>query len=173
MTTDRKISPGLTVEYKDNQMAENLRTIKIDLEVHKRIENERMSFEEKPSDVLRRLLCTKTQETTEERQANESPWTKGGVALSHGTQLKMSYNGISHEGWVLDGEWFVEGALFDNPSAAANWVTRRGDGKKNVLNGWTYWWVRSPMNLDWVRLRDLRSAPRVRESSSKYSGCNR
>ena len=41
----------------------NYRTIKIDLDVHKLIETERLSFSEAPNDVLRRLLGLSTRTT--------------------------------------------------------------------------------------------------------------
>jgi hypothetical protein len=51
----------------------------------------------------------------------------------------MEYNGKGHSGQIDNGEWLVEGARFNSPSAAAGGVTRTRAGKTPSLDGWIYW----------------------------------
>src|ERR1019366_1299341 len=94
-------------------MSDDLRTIEIDFDLHKRIETARESFSETPNDVLKRLLkigqATKPPET--ESPGGGRPWSGKGVVLPHGTQLRMEYNGRSHSGEIVDGQWHVEGGI--------------------------------------------------------------
>jgi hypothetical protein len=84
------------------------------------------------------------------------PWTGDGVALPHGTRLRMAYNGLQYEGAIVDGMWLVEGNRFDSPSSAASGVAVTRNGKKAHLHGWSYWEVKRPSDSGWVRLDNLR-----------------
>lgn len=132
-----------------------LRTIEIDFDVHKKIETERRSFDESPNDVLRRLLNIATGPIPQET-ADGWPWTGKGVELSHGTELRMDYNGKRHTGRIHNGTWLVEGKRFTSPSAAAGGVALTKDGRHPSLDGWIYWHVRRPGDRDWTLLKKLR-----------------
>src|SRR6266851_4257571 len=58
--------------------------------------------------------------------------------MPHGTSVRMEYNGKGHSGQIDNGEWLVEGARFNSPSAAAGGVTRTRAGKTPSLDGWIY-----------------------------------
>ena len=84
------------------------------------------------------------------------PWSKGGVVLPHGTELRMEYNGILHLGRIADGAWEVEGNREKSPSGAANAVARGRDGQEVNINGKSYWQVRRPGDTDWTAYADLK-----------------
>jgi SeqA protein N-terminal domain len=140
-------------------MSDDLRTIEIDFDLHKRIETARESFSETPNDVLKRLLKmgqpTKPLETTP--PGDGRPWSGKGVVLPHGTQLRMEYNGRSHSGEIVDGQWHVEGGIYGSPSAAAVGVAKNKSGAPiSSLDGWLYWSAQMPNSSRWVPISALR-----------------
>jgi hypothetical protein len=139
----------------------SLRSIDIDIDVHKRIEMERLAFDETPNDILRRLLEIKEGDKPGNGQATAigpggRPWSGKGVTLPHGTSVRMKYNGKGHNGQIDNGEWLVEGSRFSSPSAAAGGVARTRSGKSPSLDGWIYWQVKRPGDPRWLSLSALR-----------------
>jgi hypothetical protein len=136
-----------------------VRTIEIDFDIHKLIEAERRSFDEQPYEALRRLL--KLPEITRElaRPAGRA-WQSEGVTLEHGTKLRMTYGRPkrTYTGVVLNGEWHVEGQVFDSPSGAASGVAITSKGEKTRLNGWELWEVQQPGETRWIRIDVMRLA---------------
>ena len=132
-----------------------LRSIEIDFDIHKMIEQERRSFDEAPNDVLRRLLEIST-DATQFPSLPGRPWTGKGVTLPHGTELRMDYNGRLHTGQIHNGVWLVEGKRSNSHSAAAAGVALTRDGRHPSLDGWIYWHVRRPDDDSWVLLKTLR-----------------
>lgn len=142
-----------------------MRTIEIDFDVHKRIELERKGFEESPNTVLRRLLGLPPEKATTQDAANDlsSAWRdKNGCTLPHGTRLRMTYGGRTHEGVIDHGVWIVEGETYHSPSGAAGVARTRG-GFQTKLNGWNYWEVQLPGAEEWIKINDLvpKSPPRA------------
>jgi len=138
----------------------DFRTIDIDIDVHKRIEIARESFSQTDNAVLRRLLNIdremKPPETAPPEQGGR-PWSGKGVILPHGTQLRMEYNGRSHSGEIIDGQWHVEGGIYGSPSAAAVGVAKNKTGAPiSSLDGWLYWFAKMPGSPKWVLIRSLR-----------------
>lgn len=134
-----------------------VRTIEVDFDVHKRIELERQSFAETPNAVLRRLLNIDSgQPTPKPITPVGRTWAGKGVTLSHGTELRMEYNGRVHTGIIQHGAWMVEGGQYKSPSAAAGGVARTKDGKRTSLDGWIYWQVKRPGDTDWIGIGELR-----------------
>ena len=136
-----------------------MRTIDIDFDIHRLIQLERRSFDEPDYVALRRLLKLGPP-LVEDRPESDSrslrPWSKGGVTLPHGTELRMEYNGILHLGRISDGFWEVEGSREKSPSGAASAVARTRDGSPVNVNGKAYWHVRRPGDTDWTRYADLK-----------------
>ncbi|WP_430471782.1 hypothetical protein [Thalassospira lucentensis] len=132
-----------------------LTTVEIDLDVHRKIEAARQSFTETPNTVLRRLLGVDQGQTKSD--SSHRSWTGKGVSLPHGTELKMTYNGIEHVGEINDGLWVVEGTESNNPSSAASLAAKTKAGNKTGLNGWHYWHVKRPSDAKWTRLNKLRN----------------
>jgi hypothetical protein len=141
------------------------RSIEIDFEVHKMIENERRGFGDPPLAALRRLLGLEGAPVSvptldPEAELPGRSWEGDGVALPHGTDVRMRYNykthaGRIHEGRIVDGQWFIEGSIFNSPSAAANAISVTKNGPKTQINGWNYWEVRFPGKACWEPLRGL------------------
>lgn len=134
----------------------DMRTIEIDFDVHKRIETERKSFSETPNAVLRRLLGIGNERPVERQPGDGRAWSGKGVVLPHGTELRMDYNGRQHSGRIDNGVWLVEGKKFKSPSAAAGGVALTKDGRRTSLDGWIYWQVKRPGDLDWIPIKRLR-----------------
>lgn len=127
--------------------------IEISLELHKVIEQERRSFEETPNDILMRVIeGVRNQPVTSEEGQD---WSSFGVTLPHGTEVKMTYNGKTHTGRLINGTWHVEGKVFHSPSGAARGVARSKKGKPVSLDGWKYWHVRTPESEDFVAISSL------------------
>jgi hypothetical protein len=134
-----------------------MRSIEIDFDVHKRIEMERTSFAETPNAVLRRLLGIDDAGRVSAATSDVGrPWIGKGVTLPHGSELKMEYNGLVYCGHIISSIWVVEGQSFRSPSAAASGLARTKKGKLTTLDGWMYWTVRRPGDIDWIRLAHLR-----------------
>ena len=137
-----------------------LRTIEVDFDVHKCIENDRRSFAETPNDVLRRLLklgpSSSPAETPSAPQLRPKGWVDKGVTLPHGTAVRMTYSGRVYHGKISDGLWVVENRVFESPSGAASGIALTKKGKTTRLDGWKYWQVRMPGSVEWIALDDLR-----------------
>ncbi len=131
------------------------RTIEIDFDVHKRIELERTNFGESPNEVLRRILGITQNSEIKNHENPRKSWSSDGVTLPHGTELRMTYNGIEYSGAINDGAWLVEGEEYNSPSGAAGAVARTKQGKPTPLNGWKYWFVKKPGASNWSALWDL------------------
>ena len=70
----------------------------------------------------------------------------------------MECRGKEHHGVIQDSEWVVEGKGFKSPSAAAGGVAQTKGGTSPSLDGWKYWQVKRPTDLDWIALGTLRRA---------------
>jgi len=139
----------------------DMQTIEIDVEVHKKIELSRTSFEEKPNDLLRKLLDLppKKVDLSNGQSADSDggrPWMGKGVTLPHSTLLRMEYNGSVYNGHIDNGRWNVEGILARSPSDAANSVAVTKDGRHTNLNGWNYWYAKRPQDRSWRPLGSFR-----------------
>lgn len=127
-----------------------MRSIEIDIEVHKVIEAERLSFDEAPNDVIRRLLGFGSLPPAP--RTTGKAWSGYGVVLPHGTALRMAYNGQTHLGEIRDGCWLVEGDRYTSPSGAASGVAKTKKGGRANLDGWKYWNAKLPGHEDWVSM---------------------
>jgi hypothetical protein len=135
------------------------RMIEIDFDVHKCIENERRGFNESANDALRRLLGLGKPSlvpASPSKVAQERGWNDKGIALPHGTLIRMQYNDRTYEGQIVDGNWVIGDKVFDSPSGAASGVAVTKKGKTTRLDGWKYWQVKQPGDDTWTPL-DKRS----------------
>ncbi len=153
------------------------RKITIDIDVHRRIEAARITFEESDNTILRRILGLdgsagnpRTGQLANGTPAKGARAKSGGVSdggwskisrtglaifLPNGTKLRAAYGGISFEGMIAKGAWAVGGGTHKSPSAALNAVARTGAGRPVNLNGWRHWEVLPPGAKAWVRLAEL------------------
>ena len=90
------------------------------------------------------------------------PWTKDGVTVPHGTPARMEYGRGSwsqvYKGQFLNGRLVVNDQSFETLSAAAKALAVTKDGKKASLDGWLYWKVKLPGDMEWRSLGDMRRA---------------
>jgi len=146
------------------------RQIEIDFDVHKCIEMERRGFDESDNAVLRRLLGLPELSDASPVQPNEvldalfndsRPWRGKGVKLPEGTELLLEYQEVKARGIIHNGEWHIEGFedSFRTPSRAAITIVtkERAEEDEISLNGWIYWQVKRPGDLEWKSLNSLRS----------------
>lgn len=139
----------------------NMRTIQIDFDVHRAIENERHGFGETENAALRRLLNLGDSPVSEAKKANISAnsggsWFGKGVELPHGTEIRMEYNGQEFRGRIENGFWKVNDKTTTSPSDAAGSAALTKDGERPSLNGWIYWEIKRPFDSSWRRLKSLR-----------------
>jgi hypothetical protein len=153
-----------SVERRRREMMQ-FRTIEIDFDVHRAIENARRGFHDSANDALRRLLKLPEPDGSpgpaDATPQVKRPWRDDGVDLPHGTAVRMEYNRRIHEGQIVDGQWVVEGRRFDSPSGAASGVAVTKKGKSPRLDGWKYWRVKRPGEDHWEPLDDLRPKGRI------------
>jgi SeqA protein N-terminal domain len=141
-----------------------MRTIEIDFDIHKLIEAERRGFDEAPNDALRRLLKLPAKDfiPTVTLVLNDADgqraWRGEGVTLSHGTKFRMEYGRPKrmYQGAIVDGEWVVNGEIFDSPSGAASGVAMTAKNSLTRLNGWILWEVQRPGESGWTLIDTLR-----------------
>ncbi len=134
-----------------------MRMIEVDFDVHRLIEMERRGFDETENTVLRRLLKLGLASDSQRAEVKSlRGWSKGGISLPHGTELRMEYNGLLHIGRIVDGAWEVEGHREKSPSGAAGAVARTKDGASVNINGKSYWQVRRPGDMDWTAYAELK-----------------
>lgn len=137
-----------------------MKNIDIDLDIHKFIENERLTFTESENDILRRILGIRNEnidqfpeENTSQNRSNQPSiyWEYKGVRLPEGTKLRKKsryreYNAIIHNGQI-----FVNNKYYTAPSSAAMSV----NGGTSV-NGWEFWEYYDDINKRWYKLNQLR-----------------
>ena len=146
-----------------------MKTIDIDFDVHRLIEQERRGFDEPENAALRRLLKLPTngaaaagaKETNiansdELKAAAGVAWSWKGVVLPHGTDLRMDYRGQMVRGRVENGKWVVEAKFYTSPSDAAGSSVVTKDGDHPSLNGWIYWEAKRPSDVTWRKLQSLK-----------------
>ncbi|MBI5311699.1 MAG: hypothetical protein HZB28_00905 [Methylocystis sp.] len=136
-----------------------LRPIEVDVDVYRFLESRRTSFTQSHNDILRAIAGLKSIALAPQSPAGDSDhgdWSWKGVTLPNGTKLRMSYNGQTHSGEVVQGAWHVGGAIYRTPSAAAGGVARSRKGTPVSLDGWGYWEIKKPGSDRWIRIEKLR-----------------
>ena len=142
----------------------NFTQIEIDIEVHKSIEQARLSFSESSNEVLRRILGLESAPTATSQHIagadakSEQPWFGKGVELPHGTQLRMDYNGTIYTAEIIRGGWYIDGVAIQEktPSGAAIAAVEAATGKRVSLNGWVNWEAKLPNSNRWRQLSGMR-----------------
>ena len=138
-----------------------LKKIEIDFDIHQLIEAERKGFDEPQYLALRRLLKLPAPDALSTKSYSieqGKPFVEDGVSIPHGSEARMEYQRGKqvYEGQFLDGALVVEGQRFNALSAAASAFAVTKKGTKTSLNGWMYWQVRFPGELEWRSLQQMR-----------------
>lgn len=153
----------------------NVEKIEVDWEIYQMIEAERKGFHEPRYMALRRLLGlgvpapapapAPEPEPKVQALGEGVPWTREGVTVPHGTPARMEYGRGSwfqvYEGQFLNGRLVVNGQKFETLSAAAKALAVTKEGKKASLDGWLYWKVKLPGEMEWRSLGDMRGSNRI------------
>ena len=138
-----------------------LRPIEVDIDVYRFIEGKRTSFAQSHNDILREIAglspATAGGLNSISDPSEGRSWTGKGVSIPHGTKIRMSYNGKTHLGYIVNGAWHVDGAIYRSPSAAAGGAARSKQGHPVSLDGWIYWEAQLPGSNRWVQISTLRS----------------
>ena len=134
------------------------RSVDIDFEVYQLIVLEKRGFDEADNDVLRRLLGLS--ESSGPSDGPTESWQGKGVELPNGTRLRMTHGGTEYRGTIVERKWNIGDEYFNTPSQAASGVARTKQGRKTMLNGWKYWYIKRPVDTSWVLLDTLRHDPR-------------
>jgi hypothetical protein len=140
-----------------------MRTIEIDIDVHKAIEAARTSFSQTDNDILRLLLeidkLSIQRPAATEPNPVGLPW-KGFnrkrqrlVEVAHATPLRADYSGQEVRGFIDNGAIVAGQKRYAKPSPALieNVTTKAGD--RTQLNGWREW--KAQIGGRWIRLTDL------------------
>ena len=134
--------------------AAKMKQIDIDINVYKAIESGRLSFDENPNTILRRLLhldVTPQAIPNQNSSVLRDGWrSNSGVFLPNGTAMTMAYNGIHYVADVHGKSIRAKGKKFKSLSGAANHLTGQS------LNGWNYWFVQRPEDIKPVQAKTLR-----------------
>jgi hypothetical protein len=147
------------------------RTVEIDFDVHKCIENERRSFEEPPNNALRRLLGLPElapEHGREDASRSRSPWSEDGASLPHGTPIRILYarGRQKYDGHVENGKLAFGSLAFDTLSGAASSLARTRKGERTRLNGWLYGYYKEPASGKWLLVDELRRNAQARSGES-------
>jgi len=136
-----------------------LRTIEVDFDIFKLIQNERRGFEEHDYVALRRLLGLKNEDVNALPQKRGRPFIEDGVSIPDGSLARMSYQRGKQlfKGIFSGGHLVVEGTKYSALSAAASDLAVTKKGTKTSLNGWIYWEVKRSEDEGWVLMDSLRS----------------
>jgi hypothetical protein len=141
-----------------------MKTIAIDLKVHKELEKRRNSFDESYNEILLRVFRLTPRKTAEELPSNKKLKTRGGI-LTEGIKLRAIYKGVTYHAEVIDGQILYQGAMYSSPSSAATAVTG------TPVNGWTFWEAligKDPSKpTNWVSLHRTREGKELRVGGQK------
>jgi hypothetical protein len=73
------------------------------------------------------------------------------IHFPEGTQFRATYKGQTFLASIQSGRWVgVDGVVRTSPSAAAGAISNTN------VNGWRFWFVKRPGDLDWIRLDELK-----------------
>lgn len=122
--------------------------IEIDFDVFKALTLRRESEATTYNDVLRKMLGLP--DLPSAPSSWQGGWTWKGVTLPDNTELRAQHKGRQYTARIENGEWIQDGQTQRSPSAAAYLITQSG------INGWSFWQVKRPGDLDWQPLENLR-----------------
>lgn len=131
--------------------------IDIDFEVYKLLTMQREAESDSYNDVLRRMLNldakpAATVKGTALVSRNGSAWVSKGVTFPDGTEFRATYKGRVCTAKIARGRLIAEGEKSATSlSQAARFITN------NSVDGWTFWEVKRPTDLEWRKAGDLRN----------------
>lgn len=138
------------------------RTLNIDIDIHREIENARVSFEESSTTILRRLLGIDGTSGDTSSAPGQAPWIgtgrSSGITLPHGTRLRLVYNDLNLEGSVDNGALVFDGKRYPTPSSVRPLCKTRSGKPLQSLNGKSVISALLPETGKWTRLLDIHTS---------------
>jgi hypothetical protein len=129
-------------------------TIDIDFEVFKVLTMRRISEADSYDDVIRRLLALPANPpmAANPKASNPAspPWVSKGVTFLEGSEFRANYKGEMVAAHVKNGRLMYGTGASSSLSHAARLVTNTS------VDGWTFWEVKRPADIEWRRAGDLR-----------------
>ena len=140
-------------------MESNYTSIKIDIEVFKLIQNNLLSFDETPNDILRRLLgldkkAEKAQVSTGKNVHSDYfvLGKAGEVKLKIGTELRIYYKGLTFSVTVTKGGFEYKNEVFKSPSGVTDHVVGYS------TDGWKLLHYQNSQTGKWEPITNLRTS---------------
>lgn len=131
-----------------------MRTIDIDLDVHKKIEAARTSLSQTENSILRSLLNIGPLESKDDTMRENGGTKPGllarGTLIPDGTELRSTLRGTVHRAKVRNGKIEFNGEEYHTPSAAGCEATGYN------TNGWVFWEYKDEVTGRWHKLDRLR-----------------
>jgi len=131
--------------------------IDIDFDVYKELTIKRKTESDSYNDVLRRMLNLDAKKTPSLSEASLIPrggsaWVSKGVTFPDGTEFRATYKGRVCMAKIARGRLVAENEkVATSLSQAARFITN------NSVDGWVFWEVKRPSDLDWRKATDLRN----------------
>ncbi len=137
------------------------KSIQIDIETFRLIEQYRNSFDEDYNDIIKRVLQSiENYDKIEVKQFSIVNERKGltnhglfwkGCLLVNGMKLRSHYKGALHTAEIVNGKILFNGKEYTSPSAAA---VEAAEGV--AINGWKFWEFLDEKNNIWQTLDSIR-----------------
>ncbi|RWF57825.1 MAG: hypothetical protein EOS50_05335 [Mesorhizobium sp.] len=130
--------------------------IDIDFEVYKALTMKRETESHSYNDVLREMLGLEGPQREPKKTLIRIPkpgaaWVSKGVTFPDGTDFRATYKGQVFAAKINRGRLIAEGdKRATSLSQAARLITN------NSVDGWTFWEVKRPGDLEWRKAGDLR-----------------
>lgn len=131
--------------------------IDIDFDVYKQLTMKREAESDSYNDVLRRMLNLEAKKTAPLNGTTLSPrsgsaWVSKGVTFPDGTEFRATYKGRVCGAKIIQGRFIDENEkTATSLSQAARFITN------NSVDGWIFWEVKRPSDLEWRKAGDLRN----------------
>ncbi len=136
-----------------------MRNIEVSEEIYQELLKRVESFEDKPSDVIWRLLSlpssAKLVTQSTEPSSDGHPLVTQGGSIPHGTKLSCKYKGRTFSAEVQNARIVVDNKQFSSPSGAAHHVARTMGNPTPSIDGWKFWKYYDGRTKTWKTLRVL------------------
>ena len=133
------------------------KTIEISFPVYQAIEAAKEGFDDTDDAALRRLLRLRqenAQADVEKRGATGGGWSRKGVYLQEGTELMLTYKGVSKRGRVEPDALCFDDKRYRAPSPAVMDAVSEATGEESPsINGWLH--VSANVDGAWNTLKAL------------------
>lgn len=128
------------------------KSIFIDIELFKFLEQNRQTFDEDYNDILKRLLLKNTaKKETNKNVVSQNGLHWKGTFFKDGLKLRGFYKGMMLDAIVKNGKINYNGQEYTSPSAAAIGATGMN------MSGWSFWEYFDEKKNKWILISDLKN----------------